>query len=313
MTGSPVLPRLGFGAAAIAHPSISDTQALECLDAAWASGMRYFDTAPMYGAGRSEVLVGRALAGGPRGEYVLSTKVGRLVRPHHPDTARTGAGWIYDFSRDGVLTSIEESMRRLGIDRIDAVYIHDPDDHWQEALDGAWPTLAELRADGVIAAVGVGMTQAPVLARFIRETDIDLVLAAGVYTLLDTQARVELLPEAMRRGVAVVAAQSLHGGLIDGAPDPQFRYRPVDDETRTTVARIARICHAHGVPTAAAAIQFPLAHPAVACVLTGPASPRQLHQNLAWATTEIPLEVWAALRAEGLLPPDVPVPTDDLS
>lgn len=272
--------------------------------------MRYFDTAPMYGTGLSERLVGSMLRGRPRDEYVLSTKVGRLVRPGHPETARTGSDWIYDYSRDAVLTSLDESLRRLGVDRVDMVFIHDPDNHWRQALDGAWPTLAQLRDEGVIRAVGVGMTQAPMLARFIRETDIDVVLEAGVYSLLDTQALWELLPEAERRGVGVIAAQAMHGGLIDGAPNPQFRYRPVDDETRAKVARIAKICHDNGVPTAAAAIQFPLAHPMVDCVLTGPASPAQLAENLVWATTPIPSGVWERLRQEALLPPDAPVPID---
>ncbi|MFF3559427.1 aldo/keto reductase [Streptomyces sp. NPDC002574] len=302
------LPRLGFGAAAIAQPPVPASQAMDCLGAAWDSGFRYYDTAPMYGDGRSELLLGWMLRGRPRDAYVLSTKVGRLVRPGHPDTARTGAGWIYDFSHDGVLTSLDESLRRLGVDRVDMVFIHDPDHHWEQALDGAWPALARLRDEGVIGAVGVGMIQAPMLARFIRETDIDVVLAAGVYTLLDSQARLELLPEAERRGVTVVAAQAMHGGLIDGAVQSQFRYRPVTEEIRATVARIARICRAYGVPTAAAALQFPLGHPSVGCVLTGPASQAQLRENLDWATTEIPPALWGRLREEGLLPPDVPVP-----
>lgn len=304
----PALPRLGFGAAAIAQPSVSEAQAVDCLEAAWEAGMRYFDTAPMYGAGRSETLVGRVLRGRPRESYLLSTKVGRLVRPGHADTALTGADWIYDFSRAGVLASLEESLRRLGIDRVDMVFIHDPDDYWPQALDGAWPALAQLRDEGVVRAIGVGMTQAPMLARFIRETDIDVVLEAGVYTLLDTQAGLELLPEAQRRGVTVVAAQAMHGGLIDGAPNPQFRYRPVDEETRAKVARIAGVCHEHGVPTAAAAIQFPLGHPAVECVLTGPASRDQLSENLAWAALPVPAAVWARLKSEGLLPADAPEP-----
>ena len=305
------LPRVGFGAAAVTYPGVSTAQAVDCLDAAWESGMRYYDVAPMYGAGQSERLLGWMLRSKPRKEYVLSTKVGRLVRPGAPDTERAGFDWIYDYSRDGVLSSLDESLRRLGVGSVDIVFIHDPDDHWQDALDGAWPTLAQLRDEGVIGAVGVGMTQAPMLARFIRETDIDVVLEAGVYSLLDTQARLELLPEAERRAVAVIAAQAMHGGLIDGVKNPMFRYRPVDDEVRAKVARIAAICHEHGVPTAAAAIQFPLGHPAVKCVLTGPGSRAQLAENLAWAATPIPPGVWARLREEELLPPDVPVPSDD--
>lgn len=303
------LPRLGFGAAAIATEGVGLGQALDCVDAAWDSGMRYFDTAPMYGSGHSERLLGLALRGRPRGEYVLSTKVGRLVRPSHPDTAKTGAPWIYDFSREGILTSLEESRLRLGVESVDMVYIHDPDDHWREALDEAWPTVARLRDEGVVRAVGVGMVQAPMLARFIRETDIDLVLAAGVYTLLDTQAIEDLLPEAERRGVTVVAAQSLHGGLIDGVAEPLFRYRPVDEQTRAKAARIAKVCHEFALPTAAVALQFPRGHPSVGCVLTGPASRGQLTENLAWSAQPIPPEVWARLREEGLLPPEVPVPS----
>lgn len=294
------LPRLGFGAAAIAGDGVGLGQALDCVEAAWDSGMRYFDTAPMYGSGHSERLLGLALRGRPRDEYVMSTKVGRLVRP--------GAPWIYDFSRDGVLTSLEESLLRLGVDSVDMVYIHDPDDHWREALEGAWPTLARLRDEGVVRAIGVGMIQAPMLARFIRETDLDLVLAAGVYTLLDTQAREDLLPEAERRGVTVVAAQSLHGGLIDGVTGGMFRYRPIEEQTRAKTDRIARICHGFGVPTAAVALQFPLGHPAVRCVLTGPSSREQLKQNLAWASRPIPEGVWARLKEEDLLPAEVPVP-----
>ncbi|MEY9934604.1 D-threo-aldose 1-dehydrogenase [Catenulispora sp. GP43] len=307
------LPRLGFGAAAIANEGVGAGQALDCVDAAWESGMRYFDTAPMYGSGHSERLLGLALRGRPRAEYVLSTKVGRLVRPSHPDTAQTGAPWIYDFSPDGVLTSVEESLLRLGVDSVDMLYIHDPDDHWREALEGAWPTVARLREEGVVRAVGVGMVQAPMLARFIRETDIDLVLAAGVYTLLDTQAIDDLLPEAERRGVAVVAAQSLHGGLIDGVTNPMFRYRPVDEQTRAKTARIAKVCHGFEIPTAAVALQFPYGHSAVRCVLTGPASRGQLAENLSWASEPIPPALWARLRQEGLLPPDVPVPSPDLT
>jgi D-threo-aldose 1-dehydrogenase len=307
------LPRLGFGAAAIANDGVGLGQALDCVEAAWESGMRYFDTAPMYGAGHSERLLGLALRGRPRAEYVLSTKVGRLVRPSHPDTRQTGADWIYDFSREGILTSLEESLLRLGVDSVDMLYIHDPDDHWREALEQAWPTVARLREEGVVRAVGVGMVQAPMLARFIRETDVDVVLAAGVYTLLDAQALDELLPEAERRGVSVVAAQSLHGGLIDGVTNPMFRYRPVDEQTRAKAARIAKVCHEFGVPTAAVALQFPRGHPAVRCVLTGPDSREQLEQNLQWAAQPIPAGLWARLREEGLLSEQTPVPSADLA
>ncbi len=300
---------MGLGAAALAEPQVSDGDAVACVREAWSCGIRYFDTAPMYGCGRSERLLGRALEGLPRDEYLISTKVGRLVRPGHPDTKKTGADWVFDFSRDAVLTSFEESLARLKLDSVDIVYVHDPDDYWQQALDEALPTLAQLAAEKVIRFVGVGMTQAPMLARFIREADIDIVLEAGVYTLLDAQALDALLPEATSRGVSVVAAQAMHGGLIDGVPNPLFRYRPVDDEIRGTVSRISRVCRDFGVPTAAAAISFPYGHPAVRAVLTGPANVSQLRQNIAWASTNIPPDLWQRLADEGIIPVGAPTPS----
>jgi D-threo-aldose 1-dehydrogenase len=303
------LPMLGFGAAAIATNAwVTDEMATECLQAGWDSGFRYFDTAPMYGSGLSEVRLGRALSGRPRSAYLLSTKVGRLVRPDHPDGAGTG-GWIYDFSADGIRRSLDESLTRLGVDRVDLVYLHDPDEYFKQAIDEAWPVLAGWRDQGVVGAVGVGMTQAPMLTRFIREADPDLVLAAGVYSLLDHQALDALLPAAADRGVRVVVAQALHGGLIDGVTASEFHYRPTPPEIRSRVARIAAVCRRHEVPTAAAALQFPLGHPAVAGVLTGPATAEQVRQNLSWMRTPMPAALWDELRADGLLSAQVPTPS----
>lgn len=276
------------------------------IQTAWECGIRYFDTAPLYGSGLVERRLGAALAGQPRDSYVISTKVGRIV--DDPDPVGIGDTCHFDFTADGIERSFEASLRRLGMDRVDILFLHDPDDHWETAVDEAWPVLEALRDQGVVRAIGAGMTQAPMLARFVRETSMDIVLLAGRYSLLDRQALDELLPLCLERGTSVLVAQALHGGLIDGAPNPHLYYRPVTREVRDRVSRIAEICHAHGVPTAAAAIQFPLAHPAVSGLLTGPLTGAQLRQNLSWLEIDVPAAVWSALRDDGLLEPETPVP-----
>ncbi|WP_433887554.1 aldo/keto reductase [Streptomyces sp. CA-111067] len=306
----PRLPALGFGTAGIARPSVAPGAAGDTLRQALECGLRYFDTAPMYGAGEAELRLGRFLAGLPRGEYVLSSKVGRLVRP-----AESGAGereWVFDFSADAVRRSVEESLRRLGTDHVDLLYLHDPDDHWRQAIEEAWPALADLRDQGVVRAVGVGMNQAAMLTEFVTHASPDLVLMAGQYSLLDSAALDALLPACRERGVAVVVAQALHGGLIDGVPPTTFHYRPVDAATAARAAAIAAVCASHGVPTAAAALRFPLGHPAVSTVLTGPETAAQLRQNVEWAAWPIPDGLWSDLKAAGLLRADAPVPAADV-
>lgn len=298
---------VGYGTAGMSRPGSSENVAAEVFRTAWKAGIRYFDTAPMYGSGLAEVRTGRMLAGVPRDEYVLSSKVGRLVEGA-PAPASAGTGWVYDFSADGIKRSVEASLTRLGVDRIDILFIHDPDNHWETAISETWPVLEDLRSQGVVRAAGAGMTRVPLLTRFARETSMDIFLLAGRYTLVVTEGMDELLPLCQEKRISVVVAQSLHGGLIDGAPNPQLHYQPVDAETRAKVERIAAICHTHGVPTAAAAIQFPLAHPAVTGVLTGPETGEQLRSNLGWLHTAIPPEVWTELKAAGLLPEDAPVP-----
>lgn len=300
----PSLPRLALGTAALAREHVTASQAAGTLARAWAAGVRYFDTAPMYGAGRAEHRLGAFLDAGRRAACVLSTKVGKLVDPAAPG----GHGWTHDYSADGVRRSLDASLRRLGTDHVDLLLLHDPDDHWRQAVDEAWPALAELRDQGVVKAIGVGMNQAAMLTAFVRHTSPDLVLLAGQYSLLDTTALDGLLPACLDAGVRVVVAQALHGGLIDGAPAPTFRYRPVDEATAARAAAVAAVCHRHAVPTAAAALRFPLGHPAVATVLTGPETAEQLEQNLAWARLPVPGELWHDLAAEGLLRPDAPAP-----
>lgn len=298
--------RVGLGCASFARPYSTDADAEGGIRLAWERGIRYFDVAPMYGSGAAEHRLGMNLAGQPRDSFVVSSKVGRIV--DDPDQNGVGTGWHFDFTADGIRRSIEASLRRLRMDRIDILFIHDPNDHWQTAIDEAWPVLEDLRSQGTVRAVGAGMTQAPMLARFARETSMDLFLLAGRYSLLDRTALAELFPTCREKGMGVLVAQALHGGLIDGVPDPQLYYRPITEETRARVERIAAVCHAHGVPTAAAAIQFPLAHPAVTGLLTGPSNAEQLAQNLAWLQTDVSAGVWSALKDAGLLEPDTPTP-----
>lgn len=303
---APELPPVGLGCATISHADITDAQAEETILTAWREGIRTFDTAPMYGNGHSEIRVGRTLAGVPRDEYILSSKVGRLV----DDVTADGYGRShhFDFTRDGILRSVEASMRRLGVDRFDTLFIHDADDNYETALHEALPTLIDLRRQGVVEAIGVGMTQAPMMARFGAEGEFDVFLLAGRYSLLNQDALDELFDITQERGIAVQVAQMLHGGLIEGVPNPQIFYRPVNEDEIRQVAAFAEICRRFDVPMAAVAIQFPLTHPAVTGLLTGPATSDQVRQNLGWLEIPIPDELWAELKKEGLLPARVPVP-----
>ncbi|TMR94643.1 aldo/keto reductase [Nonomuraea basaltis] len=278
MTSPVPLPLVGLGGGPLGnylHP-VSDAQAQAVMDKAWESGIRYFDTAPFYGLGLSERRMGRALREHPRAEFVLSTKVGRLVRPGPGDSggfAVPGDHHIeWDFSRDGVLRSVSESLDRLGLDHVDILLIHDPDRHWPQALDEAYPALADLRAQGVVRAIGVGMNQSRMLVDFVKHTDLDLLLAANQVTLLRRTAFDELLPLCVDRGIPVIAASLLHRGLL--AADRPPRDAPAE------VHALAATCARHGVPLPAAALQFPLRHPAVSTVLVGAHDPAHVNADL---------------------------------
>lgn len=298
---------LGFGSSGMSRDWTSDETAQGAFEAAWEAGIRYVDTAPFYGMGRSEILVGRALQGIPRDDYILSTKVGRTVLGA-PTKREAGTDWAFDFSADAIERSIEESLVRLGVDRIDLLYIHDPNEHVDQVIDETFPLLADLRSEGVIGAIGAGLTTVDPFLRFARELghDIDWFLVAGRYSLLVMDGLPELLPLAQEKGIGIVVAQTLAGGLIDSQPNPRLHYRPLDEATQAKVDRVAAVCQRHGVPTAAAAIQFPLAHPAVRGLLTGPETGDQMRQNLGWWTTPIPDALWTDLKAEGLLSADAP-------
>jgi D-threo-aldose 1-dehydrogenase len=308
--------RVGLGTAPLGglYESVSDDEAGATIERAWELGVRFFDTAPLYGHGLSEQRLGAALRPRPRGEYVLATKVGRLLRAGAPpDESQLSGGlerWkgvppvnpVFDFSHDGVLRSVEESLERLGLDRVDVLHVHDPDEHHEEALLGAYRALDRLRAEGTIGAVGAGMNQVDALVRFAREADFDCFLLAGRYTLLDQSASAELLPLCAERGIAVIVGGVFNSGILAGPrPGATYDYSVAPPELVERARRIEGVCARHGVPLKAAALQFPLAHPAVTSLLLGPRSVAELEENLALLRLELPAELWQDLRGEALV------------
>jgi len=317
-----MVTRLGFGLAPIGglYKPVGDERAVAAIDRAWECGLRLFDTAPLYGYGLSERRTGMALAKRPRDEFVLATKVGRLLEPGGGDTqdiwpeaALAGVAPRFDFSYAAVRKSLEESLARLGLDRVDVLHIHDPDDHFDEALAGTYRALVELRAAGVIGAISAGMNQAPMLARFVRESGepgFDCFMLAGRYTLLDQSGLDELLPLCAQRGIGVMAAGVYNSGLL-GNPSPKSHYdyaAPPEPLLERALA-IRAVCERYDVPLRAAAIQFPLGHPAVSTVVIGARSPEQLTDNVEMFQHPIPDALWAELKSKDLLPEHVPTPT----
>ncbi|GGS57907.1 oxidoreductase [Planobispora rosea] len=307
------LSRYGFGAAPIGNlfTAVDDATARAAVDAAYDAGIRLFDTAPHYGLGLSERRLGAALAGRPRDSYTLSTKVGRLLVPStRGSAARDDEGFdvpadlrrVRDYSREGVRRSLEESLERLGLDRVDIALIHDPDDHWEQAVSEAYPALAELRAQGVVTAIGAGMNQWEMLARFVRETDLDVVMLAGRHTLLDQSGARELLPLCRERGVRVLAAGVFNSGLLaTHEPSGTYDYAPAPGSLLARAREIAAVCERHGVTLPQAALAFPLRHPAVASVVAGARSAAEVTRNAALAARPVPGELWSDLAAEGLI------------
>lgn len=322
--------RLGFGTASIGglYTAVDTKAAVATVERAWELGIRLFDTAPLYGYGVAERRLGEVLATRPRDAFVLSTKVGRLVRrideiSRGADIDRQSSGdrddafyprsepvrMVFDYSADAVRRSIEESLARLGVDRIDIALIHDPDTHWQAAIGEAFPALARLRDEGVVRAIGVGMNHAPMLARFAREGDFDVFLVASRYTLLDQTALDELLPLCQERGVAVLAAGVMNTGLLaDPRPGTRYDYGDAPHAMIERAQRLAAICARHDVALRDAAIQFPLAHPAITSLVTGVRSIAHLDEYPAALTRTIPDGLWAELKGEGLIRSDAPVP-----
>ena len=306
-----VVTELGFGGSTIGnlYREVDDETAQLAIAAAWTGGIRYFDTAPHYGLGLSERRLGEALHTLPRDAYVISTKVGRLLVPNaKPTGSDLDIGGFavddsltrrYDYTRDGVIRSLEESLERLDTDRVDIVYIHDPENHMDAALRQAVPALIELRDQGVIGAIGVGMNYVDPLSRFVTETDVDVVMIAGRWTLVDRSAE-GLLDACLVQGVAAVAAAPFNSGLLSRerpTADEHFDYGPASERMLTAAHKCADACAKHGTTLPHAALQFPLRHPAVCTVVAGMRSEEHVDSNLRWATEEIDPSLWGEIPA----------------
>ncbi|MBZ9644251.1 aldo/keto reductase [Streptomyces sp. PSKA30] len=304
---------LGFGAGGIGnlYVPLTDERAYEAVQAAWRQGIRYFDTAPHYGLGLSERRLGAALREHPRSTYTLSTKVGRRLEPADGTGDDLAHGFavpathrrVWDFTADGIRRTLDASLERLGLDRVDVVYLHDPDDHAEQAFREGYPALEQLRSEGVVGAIGAGMNQAEMLTRFVRDTDVDVVLCAGRYTLLDQSALTELLPAAQERGTAVVIGGPFNSGLLaDPKPGATYNYTEAPAELLDRALRLKAIADRHGTTLRAAALAFCAAHPAVTSVLVGARSAAEADDCAEQFRTPVPAAFWQELRETGLLP-----------
>ena len=326
--------RLGFGTAPLGNfqRALSEAEAESVVAAAWDAGMRFFDTAPLYGHGLSELRLGRVLKDKPRGDYLISTKVGRYLVPCEKGEEDAGifldvpqVRRVYDYSYDGVMRSFEQSQQRLGIDRFDILFVHDVDalNHssragsearLQELMDlGGWRALSELRASGAVAAIGAGVNEWEPCQWLLDHADPDLFLLAGRYTLLEQDPLDSFLPQCVKRGVGIVLGGPYNSGILARGPNanPTFDYAAAPAQVIERVKKIDAVCRREGVPMIAAALQFAGAHPAVVSVIPGAQSLAEMESNLAAQRVAIPPSLWAALRAEGLLHPEAPVPAQE--
>jgi D-threo-aldose 1-dehydrogenase len=315
---------LGFGAAPLGNlfRAISEDEAQAILQAAWDGGVRYFDTAPLYGLGLSETRINRFLRGKPRGEYVISTKVGRLLSAVPPGQSDGAGKWIddpsrrerFDYSHDGVLRSLDDSLERLGLDRVDLVYVHDLDvfTHGSEAaklarleafMAGGYRALCRLRDEGVIAGFGAGVNEWEPCDWLLERGEFDIFLLAGRFTLLE-QGALPFMDRAAARGVGVVIGGPYNSGILATGPRPgaHWNYAPAPEWVLDRAARLQAVCVGHGVRLIDAAFRFPLLHAATVSVIPGGQGQAEMASNLAAAGAEVPLALWQALAAEGLIP-----------
>jgi len=319
---------LGFGAAPLGdlYGRLDDQTAINTVISALTQGISLIDTAPLYGHGLAEHRVGTAIRRFDRSQIQLSTKVGRYMDPRRG--RGDGSGYhggqphaaVIDYSRDGTLRSVEQSLLRLGTDRIDILLIHDVDvwthgkeafeGRYREAMEGAYPALYQLRTEGVVKAIGIGVNEADVCARFARAGDFDTMLLAGRYSLLEQPALDEFLPLALEKGIGVMLGGVFNSGILATGPIPgaKYNYRDAPPEILVRVARIQQVCAAHGAELATVALQFALGHPAVSSVVLGATAPLEVERNLAGLTTAIAPGLWSDLKAEGLLRAEAPVP-----
>jgi len=309
------VPTLGLGTAPLGGwpTAVPAQQALSTVKRAWQSGIRYFDTAPFYGHGLSEEHLGHLLPAYPRDDFIVSTKVGRLLVDGPPGESLFQGiperQVVPDLSYPAVLSSLQSSLKRLGLDRVDVALIHDPDDHHNEAMNGAYRALADLRRDSVISAVGVGMNWSGPLARFVSEGDFDCVLCAGRYTLLEQNALDDLFPVALERSVSVILGGVFNGGLlITPGPSSSYNYEPAPPDIVDRAVRLEAACRQFDVPLRVAALQFAVSHPAVTTVVVGARTPEEVEDTLSLFAAEVPTELWNALKHDGLVREDAPVP-----
>lgn len=322
--------QLGVGTAPLGdlYQRVPEADAVDMLASGYDLGLRLFDTAPLYGSGLAEHRTGGLLRQKPREDLIVSTKVGRWYRPA-PGGANRG-NWagglefneVLDYSYDGAMRSFEQSLLRLGLSRVDVLLIHDVDVHthgsreacdrrFDQAMEGAYRALIELRQSGDVAAIGVGVNEADMCARFARAGDFDCMLLAGRYTLLEQGALDEFLPLCEQKNIGVLAGGTFNSGILASGPRPgsKYNYAEAPAPVRQRVTRLGEVCRAHGVPLAAAAIQFPLGHPQVSSIVIGAVSGAEIRQNFELMSHNIPAALWADLKREGLLRPEAPVPT----
>ena len=320
---------MGFGAAPIGNflRPISEDVSDAMVQRAWDHGMRYFDTAPYYGHGLSEARLGHSLRWKPRNEFVISSKVGRLLMPA-PRKEIDFAPWVnalpnichFDYSYAGTMRSFEDSLQRLGLEHIDILFIHDADafthgpekakHYFNQAMDGCYPALVKLKEQDLVKAIGVGINNWDIMLDFMKAGDFDCLLMAGRYTLLEQEPLDELLPLCEKRGAAIVIGGGLNSGILatGAVPGAKYNYAPAPEHIMDKVRRIEVVCKTHGVPLAAAALQFLLAHPAVAAHVPGTRTVEQMDQNATWISHPIPKDFWTDLKDKGLLRRDAPVP-----
>lgn len=327
MSGQLNIPSFGFGAAGLGNRSrsVSEAETQQTLEMAWSQGLRYYDTSPLYGFGLSELRIGTFLREKQRADYVLSTKVGRYMVPPRGQAYDRGR-WtapldlmpVLDYSYDATMRSLEQSHSRLGLPVFDIVYIHDVDRrnlgadfdrHFRSAIEGAYRALDDLRRQGFVKAIGIGVNESDVAAQFMAETDLDLVMLAGRYTLLEQPALDDCLPMAADKGVGIVNVGVFNSGvLIKGVSGSTYDYGAVPREIAEKVQAIEKICDQFGVSMPAAAAQFPLGHPAVVSVVFGMSRPHDVEQTLGYLKETIPAAFWQALVDQGLVGAQVPMP-----
>jgi D-threo-aldose 1-dehydrogenase len=303
--------RLGLGTAQLGfmYEPVSTEEAVSTIQLGYELGIRFFDTAALYGEGMAEQRLGTLLSKLPRDAFTVATKVGYDMPETPPKTPKENTA--RDYSYDGVMRSFENSLKRLGLSSVDILHIHDPDDHYQEAMDGAYRAVSELRSQGVIRAVGAGMNQSAMPTRFAHEGDFDCFLLAGRYTLLDQSSLKDLMPTAVEKGISIFIGGPLNSGILADpySKNPMFNYGPAAMEWVEKARKLDQVCQRYQVPLKAVALQFPLAHPAVASVLTGARSIEELSENVKMMQITIPNDLWQELKHEGLLSEDAPTPS----